>query len=304
VTTVIGGVLAVTVSLASIPAVAQPNANKQERAAKLTQDAITRQEKGDTTGAVELYKQAYCLVPEPLLVYNIGTAFQKAGRVADAIAHFRLYLKVAPAGESSADAKNAIEQLKSNASPSTKDTPAAKISCAKEPTLCPDGSAPVAGQCKASEPDPPECGDGQELKDGACVDVAIVTPPEGGTETKGPSKTLLYAGIGAGGVGVITLGVGIMFGIKAMNLSNELSEYNDMNIGWSDEMLAKEAEGEAAERNQIIFTTAGGVLVVVGATMVVLGLRKSKTGESSAASTQIVPYATGDQVGLAIGGRY
>src|SRR5262245_50519216 len=143
--TAIAAVVAVAVAIAPLPLRAQPNANKQERAAKLTQDAIARQEKGDVTGAVELYKQAYCLVPEPLLVYNIGTAFQKANKVADAIAHFRLYLKIAPAGESASDAKNAIEQLKKEASPSAKGIEAAKISCAREPTLCPDGSTPVAG---------------------------------------------------------------------------------------------------------------------------------------------------------------
>jgi hypothetical protein len=114
---------------------------------------------------------------------------------------------------------------------------------------------------------------------------------------------MLYAGIGTGAVGVVTLGVGIMFGIKAMNLSNELSEYDDP-IGWQDEILAKEAEGERAERNQIIFTTVGGVLTAAGATMIVLGLRKKSSGETPPSSTQIVPYATGSEVGIALGGRY
>ena len=291
----------VVVGVLASPALAQPGGGdvqaNQAKAAELVQKGIQLQTKRDIDGAVALYRQAYCLIPEPVLVYNMGTAYQEGNKPADAISYFRYYLKIAPGGDLVQEAKNAIKMLQQGG---TKTDATASIVCEAKQPACLDGSQPVDGKCKGSPvvKPPKTCPEGEELQDGACV--AVVT---GGSDIMRPppppkkSNTLLYAGIGTTAGGAIVLGLGIMYGIKAQNASDALSN-NEM--GWTPELLAKQQEGKDAETNQIIFTTAGGVLVAGGAALLVLHWKKGKSSEETA----WVPYVDGDHAGIALTGRY
>jgi hypothetical protein len=286
------GLLAVAVAIAAsaASALAQPSAEAQAKATELVNDGIKLQSKRDYDGAVAKYKAAYCLIPEPALVYNIGTAYQEGSRNGEAAAFFRLYLKVAPSGDLTADAKSALKSLKD------KSSTVGEIEC--EPVtppqpVCIDGAAPVGGVCPAPAP---VCEPPMELRGGACV--SVMATSDGGTPTK-RNKTLLYAGFGVAGAGAIALGVGIAFGIKAQNASDRLSEHTSG--PWTQELLDLQEEGANAERNQIAFTVVGGALVAGGAVMIVLGMRKHEVKESSA---QVVPWISGDQAGLSLTGRY
>jgi hypothetical protein len=267
---------------------AQPSAEVQAKATDLVNEGIKLQSKRDYDGAVGKYKAAYCLIPEPALIYNIGTAYQEASRAAEAASFFRLYLKTAPSGDLAADAKAAIKTLK-------------------------DKSGSV-GQivCEAAPPPPPTCGPDEDLVDGACKARApVCEPPKalvGGacvaveSTSGGPhrNKKLLYAGLGAAGAGAISLTLGIVYGIKAQNASDALSQHTSG--PWTQELLDKEQEGKDAERNQIIFTVAGGVLVAGGAAMVVLGMRKH--GGEETATTTLLPWLDRTGGGVAITGSY
>src|SRR5258706_3386789 len=107
------GAFAVAIAVAGV-ARAQPSADVQTKATELVNDGIKLQSKRDFDGAVGKYKAAYCLIPEPALVYNIGTAYQEASRAAEAASYFRLYLKIAASGDLAGDAKAAIKALKDN----------------------------------------------------------------------------------------------------------------------------------------------------------------------------------------------
>jgi len=301
------GVLSVIVGVglvagAASTASAQPTPDEvQQQAADLVGKGIQRQTKHDTDGAVALYKEAYCLIPEPALVYNIGTAYQEGNRAAEALSFFKMYLKIAPSGDLANDAKQAIKVIQPGL-PKAKEV--ATILCeVKVPPVCLDGAQPVDGVC----PKPaPSCAAGQELRDGACVTVAAVNNDTGldgngsGTTTGGKrSKTLFYAGIGTAGAGAVALGVGVAFGLKAKSASDAISN----NMGdWTPELLAKQQEGKDAERNQIIFTVVGGAAVAGGAVMIVLGMRSHH--ESPESHARLVPFFTGDQAGFALAGHY
>lgn len=270
---------------------AQPSAEVQAKATDLVNEGIKLQSKRDYDGAVGKYKAAYCLIPEPALIYNIGTAYQEASRGAEAASYFRLYLKTAPQGDLASDAKAAIKALK-------------------------DKSGSVGSiVCEAPKPPPPTCGPDEDLVDGACKARAPVCEPpkalvggaclavestSGGSGGPRRNKKLLYAGFGAAGAGAISLTLGIVYGIKAKDASDALSEHTSG--AWTQELLDKEQAGKDAERNQIIFTVVGGVLVAGGAAMVVLGMRKH--GGSETATTTLLPWLDGTGGGVALTGSY
>jgi hypothetical protein len=292
----------IAVILCSVPAAApaQPSERDEAKARELVNRAIALQAKHDIDGAVALYRQAYCLIPEPALVYNIGTAYQVGDRPADAMSYFKLYLKVAPTGELAADTKTAMKALTPHV-PTDQGEPAViKCQTAPEPTpICVNGAKPVDGVCPVLAS--PPCPDGEELQDGTCVARILGGAGDAGGDRKQPgqNRTLLYAGVATAGAGAVALGFGIMFGIKAKDASDALSN-NDM--GWTQELLDQEKAGKDAERNQIIFTVVGGTAVVGGVVMVVLGLR---TGSSeSSAAARLVPWFSGGDAGVALTGRY
>ena len=287
-------------------AVAQPSDEVQAKAGEMVNKAIQLQSKHDIDGAVALYKQAFCLIPEPALVYNIGTAYQEGNKPAEALSYFRMYLKVAPSGDLITDAKAAIKTLTPQAPRSHKAV--ATISCDKPPPpkpvpVCLDGAAPIDNVCP-----PTSCPTGTELRGTACVAVAVTGGPgtgDGpgpgtteGTVSAAPSKKLFYAGIATAGAGAVALGVGVVFGIKARNAADARTN----NTGpWTPELLAKEQEGKDAERNQIIFSVVGGAAVAGGAVMIVLGLRHA---QPAAEHTRLLPFFTGSEAGFALSGRY
>jgi hypothetical protein len=292
------GLLAVILGVGSAAiAVAQPSAADQARAGDMVNKAIQLQSKHDIDGAVALYKQAYCLIPEPALVYNIGTAYQEGNKAAEALSYFRMYLKVAPQGDLVGDAKSSIKTLTPQAPKGS--NAIATITCEKpKPApVCIDGAAPIDNVCP-----PTSCPSGTELRGNACVTSEVAPPGSGtteGTVSARPSRKLFYAGIATAGAGAIALGVGIFFGVKAQNADEALS--NNMS-GWTPALLAKYQEGLDAERNQIIFTIVGGAAVAGGAVMIVLGLRKPS--DTPAEHTRLVPFFSGGAAGFAVSGRY
>jgi hypothetical protein len=291
-------VLVVAVALAGSAAAprAQPSDDVQAKATELVNDGIKLQSKRDFDGAVGKYKAAYCLIPEPALIYNIGTAYQEASRGGEAGKFFRLYLKTAPSGDLAGDAKAAIKSLKD------KGSSLGVIECEKDKVkpkpmpVCADGAEPVGGVC------PPACEAPRVMRDGVCSEAIVDTgPTEGSTSGgSGRNKTLMYAGFGTAGAGAIALGLGIMYGIKAKDASDALSGHTSG--AWTQELLDKQQEGKDAETKQIVFTTVGGVLVAGGAVMIVLGLRKHDTGAERAA--HVVPWIDGDSAGFALTGSY
>jgi tetratricopeptide (TPR) repeat protein len=295
---VVSGVATTTMAVA----VAQPDEETQRKAGDLVQRGIALQGKQDTAGAVALYEEAYCLIPEPALVYNIGTAYQEAGRAAEAQRYFRLYLKVAPGGELAGDAKAAIKAL---GGAGAKATDVAAITCKPAAPPCPDGAVRVDGECPAAAAPPASCPTGEVLVGDRCM-TALADGGGGapggtteGTVSRG-GRGLFYAGVATTGIGAVGLGVGIYFGLKAKDASDAISA----NMGdWTPELLAKEQEGKDAERNQIIFTAVGGAALAGGLVMIWLGLRDGgEDGDEAAA--RFTPYVSDEQAGFAVTGSY
>jgi tetratricopeptide (TPR) repeat protein len=90
------------------PAPAAPttsDAERREVASKLTDEAITAQDAKDYSKAIALYKQAYEIVPHPLLMFNIGQVYMLLGNAEEAEKFFRRYLQLDPDGPGASTAR-------------------------------------------------------------------------------------------------------------------------------------------------------------------------------------------------------
>jgi hypothetical protein len=90
---------------------------------------------------------------------------------------------------------------------------------------------------------------------------------------------------------VAGLGAGVYFGLQAKSLSNELSEEGAVYDP------AKVADGEAADRNLLIATAVGGVLVVGGVVLYMVGKKQGARD-----GVALTPVVSPDGAGLVLSG--
>src|SRR5215218_2872589 len=86
--------------LVASPVLAQPKTDqqKQQLAGELVKKAITRSQEGDHLGAIDLYLQAYSLIPQHTLLSNVGNEYQQAQKPIEALKYFCMYLDKDPTG--------------------------------------------------------------------------------------------------------------------------------------------------------------------------------------------------------------
>ncbi len=107
-------VIAAPLVLAPAPAHAQKKQSEKEKKkiAKGYVDAgLAAQDAGDFDRAVELYQQAYELVPHPVLLFNIAQAHRLAGRDEEALASYQQYVEVDPEGPKAKEARTFIKEI-------------------------------------------------------------------------------------------------------------------------------------------------------------------------------------------------
>jgi hypothetical protein len=113
-------------------------------------------------------------------------------------------------------------------------------------------------------------------------------------------KTLRYAGFAAGGLGIVGLGLGTVFGLRAIGLNNDSKAGCDAQSNCDPASFASRNDARAAGNVSTISFVAGGVLLATGATMVVL----SRSRATGIASLRAAPLVTDRGLGLELGGAY
>ena len=283
-----GSLRAIALSLILAPAIvaAQPSAKDKQQASDLVKKAIAKSQAGDHQAAVELYEQAYKIIPQPLLLSNMGSEYQQMKKPVEALKYFCKYIEADPSGSNVtyATAQARTLYIEMGGVPSVEDD-----------QLC----KPIVKQ----QPDPPPNNN-------------VVTPPPGGgspgsgeiggggsgqvdTGPKTKTSPLRWAGIGVAVVGAGVFGLGVYYGLEAKNISDEITNHNPNNP-WPSDIKDKEAEGESAEQKQVGFMIGGGIAIAAGIAMIVL----APSGKTSTETISIAPVATGDSFGFAAAGRF
>ncbi|HWU86077.1 MAG TPA: hypothetical protein VN253_02335 [Kofleriaceae bacterium] len=269
--------------LAAAPAMAQPkspsNRPPQEVANDLVKQAIAKSQAGDHLGAIDLYLSAYSLLPQHLLLSNVGAEYQLAGKPIESLKYFCMYLEKDPTGTNATYALSKAKALQIELGNKSVDD---KTTCQPAAT-------------KVEKPDPPEDappGDPTEVTGTRPVDA----PKDRGPKNGGGGSGLKYAGFGTVLVGLAGVGVGFYFGRLAQEKSDLITNHLPTDP-WPDNIRQIEAAGQRYEDRQIQLMIAGSALAVAGGVLYVIGVTRASSSET----VSIRPTATPTSLGLAIG---
>jgi hypothetical protein len=275
--------------LAAASAHAQPkSANRpaQDVANDLVKQAITKSQQGDHLGAIDLYLNAYTLIPQHTLLSNVGNEYLEAGKPVEALKYFCMYLDKDPTGTNATYALSKAKTIQIDLGNKDVD----------------DRTACKPPRKERPKPEEPPAGGGTTGTAG--LDKA--KPAGGGDEGGSPGGTLKLAGLVTGAVGLAVVGVGVYYGTKARERSDFISNHNPADP-WPDNLRQIEADGQAYENRQIYLSIAGGALTATGVVLFILGATKTgpeKSGDSKgekADKLTLRPTAAPGSIGLTLG---
>jgi tetratricopeptide (TPR) repeat protein len=274
--------VAAVVALATGVVVAQPagSTDKQkQQAGELVRKAIAKSQAGDHATAIDLYLQAYAIVPLPILLSNVGSEYQQQGKPVEALRYFCKYIDADPTGTNVAYATAQAKSLQIEQGNQVDDKD-------------------VCNPPKPASPKPADHGEhGEHAEPAGAPPTSHEAAVTGGVDH--PGNTLEYTGLGIGAAGVIALGVGTYFGVQAKKISDDISNH-PINQMWRTDIRSYEAQGQSDQNKMIGFVIAGGALVASGAIMLYMGHSKNASAEHVA----VMPVASPTTIGLAVGGGF
>jgi tetratricopeptide (TPR) repeat protein len=218
--------------------------------------------------AIKEYGEAYRLIDDPALLFNLGQAHRLAGHVVEALRAYRMFLLKVPDSPNRSDVEALIADLQNHLPP---------------PTMAP---APAMGAPVPHEPAPTAEPPAQTAPSPTPVDLSA---------SRARRQKLIAGGIVAG-AGVALIAGGIACGVLAQNAGNTIThgaqsgqafDYNTYQSGRTDQTL------------EIALLAVGGAAVVAGATVMILGKR-----QTSRAHASIRPLVLGHTAGFAVGGAF
>ena len=291
---------------ATLPAWADPKQVSQKDrqvASDLVKKAIARGEAGDHTGAIKLYNDAYLLVPNSLLLSNIGAQYQELHQYEDALEYFCRYLKEDPSGTNAPYARSQARILQRQLGRKKVD---GRDPCASPPPPPPDSDAPDEGPGtrRGKGPDdkgkgPDDKGKGPDDKGKGPDGVTIEDRPAPAPARTGGGSGLMYTGLAVGITGIAAGGLGIYFGVKGKNISDQINTHK-MSDPWPDNIRDIMKEGERDNNLQLGFLVASGVLVTTGIVLYVVGRPDAVRERATDKTVRVTPTANG----FAVFGRF
>lgn len=256
-----------------------PTDADKKHAGDLVRSAIAKSQAGDHGDAIELYLEAYAVVPMTLLLSNVGAEYQQDRKLALALKYFCMYLDKEPAGSLAtyAAAQANVVQVQLGM------------------PLSADGRACVAADPVAVVP--------------AVVEEAppVLPPPVPIVAGPTPGHQMRVAGLALGGAGLVSLGVGAGFGLKAKSISDDISDHcagQSPCPEWPADIKDREAAGQRDENIQVVTMILGGALVAAGVGLYVAGRAKGARATESRPVVTLTPSARPGSVGLTLVGRF
>jgi hypothetical protein len=252
-----------------------PSEKDRQVASDLVKKAIAKSEAGDHGAAIELYLKAYTIVPNSLLLSNIGAEYQQSDSPKEALQYFCMYLDKDPSG--------------TNAPYATSQAKILQRQLGRRKVNDRDVCAPVD-----DEPTPPP----PPTQNPTQPPPPARTKPE--LERDGGSPGVMYTGVAAGVAGIAAGGLGLYFGLQGKNISDEINGH-DPKQPWPSNIRGLMQEGERDNRLQIGFLVASGVLVTTGVVLYLIS-RPDEAPEHDSDGTAIRVTPTTN--GFAVFGRF
>lgn len=295
-------VLLSAVLFASSDARAEVDAASRAKARDLTERAIEKVKAGDHEAAIDLYLRAYELSSEPVLLSNIGSAYQSLGRRERALRYFCRYLDAEPGGKLASFAREQAQAISSElgqrmcekqadrVKPTTPTTPSSTAGTAGVGGTLPDPK-PLEGGAEGGD-------DGGDPAGGG--DKVVI---EGTVSSSEPAaaKPLRITGLALAGVGVIGLGVGGYYGYVGKQASDRITNNKD---AWTADDLEQQRIGKNANTNMKYALIGGGSAIVLGTALYFLGRSMKPEERADRGDVSLVPQLAPDSSGFAFVGSF
>jgi tetratricopeptide (TPR) repeat protein len=266
------------------PASAQEGsgADRRRQASYHVKKGDAFKEAGDYAAAAREYKNAYELVPHPVLFFNLAQVYRLDGDRKRALEYYERYLAMEPDGQASKQARQFADQLR--------DELASEREGDGDPGARSDSGRDAEGDSGAAT----GAGAGSDGGTPAgSVSRRVSEPVKAG-------RGLRVAGLISGGAGLVAIGLGFKFGLDASRITDEINGHDAGE--WPDALLARQAEGERAERNMFILTGAGAAAIAAGGVLYYLGHRARR--DATERTVGVRPVAGGGQVGVVLAGSF
>ena len=241
-----GRVVALAVVIAfTRGAVAGPKVDpNQAKADKLFDEGQSDYKAGQFQQAIDLFKQAYELVHDPIYEFNIAQAYRKVFDCESAYDYYQRYLKDAPGASNTETVKRWLTELQPCVDRARKDHEAAQRAEQDRQRDATTHPAPTPTPASAPAPAPTDRG-----------------------------KVFRIAGIATAGVGVVGLAVGIGYGVHSASLKDELAKKCATSCDWNDPAIASlDQSGQHANTMTKVGYIGGGILVLAGAALYTYGM--------------------------------
>jgi tetratricopeptide (TPR) repeat protein len=243
-------------------------------------DAEAAKARGDYQTAAVEYLAAYQLFEEPEFFFDTAEVYRLGGDEPNALTYYEKYLELDPQGRGAPVARTAADALrrsiaaKEDAARRAADDDA-KRKADDEAKRKADDDARRQAALHAAEPPP-------------------APPPAPPPSHRG--RTLRIAGIVSGIDGVVLLGAGISYGLRARSISDEAS-------GWTTFDPQRYAQGHAAQRDMLVLTGAGAAALITGGVLYYLGHDHARERDDAGTIT-FAPSIDGSSIGFVAAGRF
>ena len=199
-------------------------------------------------GAIELFKQAYTLVRDPVYLFNIAQSYRKVADCENAFDYYTQYLQAAPNADNKPKVQQWLRELEPCVEQRKQDHEAAKRAEELEREHKEDEER---RQLQALRPPPP--------------------PPPAETEVDagGTYRALGYTGMVIGAVG---LGIGAYYSVQGAAARDDLKTLCAMGCLWTDPKVhSLDSDGKTDNTRAKIGYIGGGIAAVAGVALYMVG---------------------------------
>ena len=213
----------------------------QNKADVLFERAQANYQAGQFQAAIELFKQAYELVHDPIYLFNLAQSYRKVLDCEGAFDYYNRYLTAAPEADNKAKVRQWLTELQPCVEERQKEHEAAR---------------------KGEEAERQRREDEERKRRAAMTHEATVD--NGGT--------LRIVGLVTAGVGGAGLVAGVIYGIKGGNIKSDLSTTCMAGCRWDDPAIKSlDKDGQRANTIAKVGYIGGGIAALVGVGLYVFG---------------------------------
>ena len=247
---------AIAVVLVVGAGVAHADVDPQTKADVIFERAQAAYQAGKFQAAIELFKDAYELVHDPVYLFNIAQSYRKVLDCVAATDYYNKYLEAAPNAENKAKVQQWLRELSPCVEQRRNDEEAKK---------------------KLDELERQKQLDAERQRQAALASRAHAVDR---------GKSLRIAGLVTAGTGAIGIGIGVAFSIRGTNLKNQVANDCATSCVWDNEK-SLDASGKRANTIALVSYIAGGVAALAGTTMFVVGRLKIESVAVSPTSAAV-----------------